>query len=192
MVCQICKKEQATIHIQEVIGAAKTTLHLCNACAEKNQLTGEEDNGLKLAALAYQLATDKLKNAQISLKRLNIPDATCPNCGMTADEFHSTGRFGCARCYEAFREILEPMIERMHRGTHHRGTAPRTMPDEPAVPAPDPVLQACGDQTEAEKVEVDDLRKQLTRAVDAENYERAAELRDQILQLVHPDGTVEP
>jgi protein arginine kinase activator len=86
---------------------------------------------------------------------------TCPACGLKYAAFRADGRLGCPDDYDAFRPALEPLLERIHRGTRHGGKAPRAA---------------------ALRAELSELRGQLAAAVEAENYEDAAELRDRIRQ----------
>jgi protein arginine kinase activator len=89
----------------------------------------------------------------------------CPGCGWTWERFRSGGRLGCARCYETFREELRPLLRRIHGAVRHAGRAPRS----PGA-----------DQGAAR---LRRLHEELERAVGAEDYERAAELRDRLAEL---------
>ena len=95
-------------------------------------------------------------------------EATCDGCGITWAEFRQGGLFGCANDYTAFEKDLTPLLQRAHEGaTHHIGKVP-TRRGGTGVPAA------------KRQVDVSRLRKELQRAVEAEDYERAAKLRDQI------------
>jgi protein arginine kinase activator len=93
----------------------------------------------------------------------------CDQCGMTWAEFRQSGLFGCANDYVLFEKDLTPLLQRAHEGaTHHVGKVPARRGGT-GVP-----MKRQADLTK--------LRKELSRAVEAEDYERAAKLRDQIRQ----------
>jgi protein arginine kinase activator len=90
----------------------------------------------------------------------------CPNCGFTQADFKKGGRFGCAECYRTFRDGLESMLKTMHKGIRHTGKVPRH-------------LQRAADVSDQLK----QLQKRLEKAVESEDFEQAALLRDEIRQL---------
>jgi protein arginine kinase activator len=103
------------------------------------------------------LITDKASIQQMA-------DLKCPTCGLTFVEFRNAGLLGCPGDYDAFEAALVPLIERAHENaSHHIGKVPRRL----AVPR----------STESDLIR---LRRQLTKAVDDEQYEEAAKLRDRI------------
>jgi protein arginine kinase activator len=90
----------------------------------------------------------------------------CPSCGIKFVEFRNTGRLGCPHDYEEFREELAPLLENIHGETRHCGKTPRRLPQNK--------------QTQSELIQ---LRNRLKQAVNKEDYEEAARLRDRIRQL---------
>lgn len=152
MTCQNCGLNPATVHLTDIIQKQKRELHLCEACAREQQLIPDGPAPqLNLQALV-QLIMGQPPNAD--------PDGlTCPACGLKYAAFRADGRLGCPDDYDAFRPALEPLLERIHRGTRHAGKTPRSA---------------------ALRAEVADLRDQLRAAVAAEQYEDAARLRDRI------------
>ncbi|MCA8913186.1 MAG: UvrB/UvrC motif-containing protein, partial [Planctomycetes bacterium] len=103
----------------------------------------------------------------------------CPECGMTLSEFRARGRFGCPLDYEVFAEHLDPLFERIHdvQPARHEGRLPEG---------------DGGDEVIEKQRSLADLRKQLENAVAEENYELAAELRDQIVELEGQPKAKEP
>jgi protein arginine kinase activator len=93
-------------------------------------------------------------------------ETRCPKCGFTQADFKKSGRLGCADCYQTFAEGLGGLLKTMHKGTQHVGKAPEA-------------LRASRDVSERVKA----LQKKLARAVEEENFELAAELRDEINRL---------
>ncbi len=176
MQCDSCKKNVATIHIQEFIGGQKKAVHLCNECAAKKsgENTAMEIGGFNVAEMLYNLS-----------EKLNIPGfkqalqqggitlepeekIVCPACGWTTEGLRNTGRLGCPECYNTFKIILEGALENMHRGKLHVGKKPGSdMSDE----SPRLMLELMNHQKELEEL------------VQREEYEKAAQVRDAINEL---------
>src|SRR5437868_10025241 len=155
MKCQFCPSP-ATVHLTKIVNKEKTEVHLCQACAEKQHMPAAE---LSLSAILQSLIGQHVSSVTEELARLN-----CPTCGIKYMEFRADGRLGCPADYEVFRVGLLPILQRIHRATRHVGKVPRRLAPENRA------------------AEVLKLRQQLRRAVDAENYELAAQLRDLIRQ----------
>ncbi len=127
----------------------------------------------------------------------------CPRCGMTYEQFRKGGRFGCSDCYEAFSSELGRLFKRIHRAEQHAGKSPQAPPeavdDEVAADRGQPrgertsQIVSAGEEIPADiatrEAELAQLSAQLEEAVQKEDYERAAELRDRIanLETVGPD-----
>ena len=180
MLCDICGKNPATIHIQEILGTEKKVIHLCQECAEKR---AAEDNGFQefnLAEVLFQLSSqlgNHLKQEKKGEEKAPVPQKkiTCKTCGWNSESFQKTGKLGCPDCYKAFREILEPAIDTVHRGTSHTGKHP--------LPA-----GTFGESRQKPSVSLlhmnlKHLQVELEDAISAERYEDAAVLRDKISSL---------
>jgi protein arginine kinase activator len=153
MLCQSCSQNPATIHFTEIKNDEKRELHVCEACANAQGLTG----GPPIPAMLANLVQGVRKGAR---------SPKCPDCGITFDEFRSKGRFGCPKDYEVFEELLGPLLEKIHGSKRHVGRLPRGRTEATA---------AVGDRLLR-------LRRDLQAAVKAEQYEKAAGLRDEILK----------
>ncbi len=153
MKCQVCSKP-ATVHVTNLVNGQKQVTHLCQTCAEQQQLIKQEE--LNLPALLQALIGQHVGQWTDDLARL-----ACPACGIKYMEFRNSGRLGCPNDYEVFRAGLTPLLERIHRADRHRGKSPRHRPLDPAHQA-----------------EIVELRRRLRAAVEAEAYEEAARLRD--------------
>lgn len=151
--CQKCPSP-ATMHITEVLGQGKyEELHFCEGCAQK--YFGDPKSGGKPA-----------KPEAVETEEAVFSQAECPDCGLKFVDFRNSGRLGCARDYEIFREELTPLLENIHGEPRHCGKSPRRLPQ--------------AKQTESELTK---LRTELKQAVAREDYEAAARLRDQIRTL---------
>ena len=155
-----CGKKLATIHVTEIVDGEKKEIHLCEDCAKKKKIFFPSTNVIELSdVLSGLIEAAGQKDGE------ELDATTCPECGMSFAEFRASGRFGCANDYEAFRDGVDPLLERMHGTTQHRGkAAARGHSEPPANRLPK-------------------LRAELKKAVDEEAYERAARLRDEIYAL---------
>jgi protein arginine kinase activator len=152
--CQACGSNPATVHLTDIVQGKKKETHLCQGCAEGQQLLQHQE--LNLPAILQTLIGQHVGPQADELARL-----ACPTCGIRYMEFRARGRLGCPHDYAVFRAGLEPLLQRIHRSARHVGKSPRhgsTPPERLAV--------------------VVELRRQLNAAVAAEAYEEAARLRD--------------
>ncbi len=157
MVCDACKKQQATVHLTEIVNDQMTELHLCEACA--NEKGAQVETHFGLADLLAGLA-DVGKTAEVEEE---AAVKTCANCGMTYDDFRRVGRLGCAECYTTYKRSLASLLKRIHGAPHHVGKAPIRLMKAPTA-----------------KVELGELKRRLERAIETEEFEEAAHLRDRI------------
>jgi len=160
MVCNICGKSQATVHLTEIIDEQITELHLCEECAQKKGAQMESHFGLSdlLAGLA-DLGTQFNKTK-------TEPKLKCPKCGLTYEDFKKVGRLGCGECYNAFKEALVPLLKRIHGSTQHYGKSPKKIAK---------IVKT--------RNELDVLKEKLQKAVQKEDFEEAAKIRDKIKEL---------
>jgi len=159
MLCDICGKNEATVHLTEIVNDKMTKLHLCEECAKEKGAEMEEHFGLSdlLAGLADIGAT-----AEPSL----IETIKCRSCGFTYQDFKKTGRLGCGDCYEAFKKQLAPLLKRIHGADRHVGKIPITV-----------------GKTIRDTRTLQELKMQMEKAIQTEEFEEAARLRDQIREL---------
>jgi len=155
MKCHHCES-QATVHLTQIINGQMHKMDLCEACAQEKGVTNPDN--LSIGSL---LSEDQSKVGAGSASM------TCESCGTTHQDFKKGGRLGCEACYHVFRPVLEPLLDGMHAGIKHLGKVPsRTVIKK-------------GEQENEEL-----LRSQLKQAVEEENYEKAAELRDRLKKLM--------
>jgi len=160
MVCDACKQQQATVHLTEIVNGEMTELHLCEACANQKGAQVESHFGLSdlLAGLADFAKTEEVEE--------EVTARACPSCGMTYNDFRKVGRLGCSECYTTFKRSLSGLLKRIHGSTHHLGKSPTQVAKLPTV-----------------KLELAEFRKRLERAIEMEEFEEAAHLRDQIREM---------
>lgn len=162
MQCQNCHKNPATVHLTEIQDNRMTELHLCQACAQ--------EKGLAAAPAAEKFSIADLLAGMVdkmsTTEEEKVGPVQCPHCGMHYSTFKESGRLGCAECYSAFAPKLRPLLRRIHGSTRHVGK----------LPTRDTNGVSQGRQLQR-------LHDELLRAVESEEFERAAELRDRIQQI---------
>ena len=157
--CDKCERP-ATHHAVEIEGEERIETHLCD------QHASEEGLSVKGAHLpiADLLNSFVQKHSGADQRSRGAEELTCEECGMTFAEFRENSLLGCPDCYGAFEGPLSPLMERAHEGgTHHAGKVPRRA--------------GVGEQRQ---VALRRLRRRLDDAVAGEDYELAAQLRDEI------------
>ncbi|MCX5706079.1 MAG: UvrB/UvrC motif-containing protein [Candidatus Omnitrophica bacterium] len=161
MLCDLCGKNPATVHLTEIIDEQMNELHLCEDCARKKSAAMEQQFGLSdlLAGMAeFDKSGGKELDTGVGVK--------CPRCGLTYADFKKIGRLGCGECYNAFRKYLAPLLKRIHGSTQHTGKSPVKVT-----------------KIMKKKIDLQELRNRLQKAIETEAFEEAAKLRDQIREL---------
>ena len=156
--CDLCNKP-AKVHETVIRNGVKREVHLCEEHAKSAgmPIPGHQPIG---HVLTQFVISHKSTHEKTDRRR-------CSNCGMTFAQFRQSGTVGCPDCYSAFERQLGPLIERAQNGgTHHVGKTP----------------QRAGASIDRQLL-IQRLAKELDSAVAAEQYERAAELRDRLKSL---------
>jgi protein arginine kinase activator len=164
MSCEQCREREAVIHLTQIVNEQVTTLHLCERCAAEKGV--ESPGSLPKTPLGTFLAA----MGQELPEQSPAPRAgdNCPRCGGSLQDFRESGRLGCSECYRSFEVPLRDLLRRLHGSTHHMGE--RYAADREAA-------------TPSERHQATELREQLRLAVETENFELAAELRDRLRVL---------
>lgn len=168
MLCDICKKREAVIHIAAFENGKHTDVNLCAACAKTHG---------KLALFQDLNIIDNdffRKMAYPDYRSQTSEEPRCISCGLTYSEFNRLGTFGCPDCYEAFKDELAPLLRRIHGHAKHDGKVPNR-----------------GSGVFRTATHIKRLRQHLEKLVQEERYEEAAKIRDEIraLQRQMPDAS---
>jgi protein arginine kinase activator len=158
MLCCICKEKDATVHLTQIAGEKMQKVDLCEECAKTKGVN--DPTGFSLADLLLGLGA-----SQEIEQSAGGAELKCPRCGFTQADFKKAGRLGCSECYRTFSEALGGLLKTMHKGTHHVGKIPES-------------LRQNRDLTDRLKL----LQKRLGKAIEEEDFEAAASLRDEIKQ----------
>ena len=185
--CPLCDKIKPLLyHVTEVEnGKAKESFSLCQECAsvyledtKHMKAWGEMGSGVLQPETPPE--EEPVAELSIDISDVNTPEQLldfiaahekmssiepCSNCGLSWLEFDEVGRFGCAHCYEHFKDIITPVLEKYHGDSWHVGKRPKTQLENPE-----------------EKLKT--LKLKMARAVEHEQYELAGELKQEIKQLI--------
>ena len=156
MQCCVCKEKPATVHLTQIVGEKMQKLDLCEECAKAKGIN--DPTSFAMADLMLGLGASQELDPSAGGVEIK-----CPRCGFSQADFKKSGRLGCPECYQTFSEGLAGLLKSMHKGTRHIGKAPEA-------------LRKSRESGERLK----QLQKKLNKAVEAEDYESAATLRDEI------------
>ncbi len=160
--CQKCNKQKAAVHIMDTF-PEKRERHLCEDCAEQEGVIYKKSDETTNELLQEFLSQQKTSTS----KKVTVEDAVCDECGTTIRDFQAKGQLGCPHCYHSLRRVIMPLIQRAHEGAdQHVGKVP-----------------VRADEQVRKQTDLLRLRRELKDAVDQENYELAARLRDEIQSL---------
>lgn len=176
MLCEKCKKRTATVFYNENINGKSRSYSLCAECASKMRDSGElQDVTSMVGSFAdpFSELHDQFFSGFFGIPTLrgSVPEQKCPNCGTTYGEIAKSGKVGCPVCYETFGEELSGLLRSVHGTTAHTGSVPS---------------RHRAKRERADKLKT--LRRDLDNAIKAEEYERAATLRDEIRSLEQENG----
>ncbi len=201
MKCDRCESE-ATVHEVTIKGGRRHEKHLCERCAAEQGVPITSNT--PLTELLSQFVSLQAAAKEAKGQAIAATADMCPACGMTFALFRKNEKLGCMHCYTTFEGQLGKLLERLHEGaTHHVGKTPRRLfaastrgggagagtaegaSGEGPASAPAPrvgpkvvVLTAAQVQRRAAN-----LKKKLEEAVALEQYEKAAQIRDELLKL---------
>ena len=160
MQCENCGNADAAIQVTRVEDNEMRVQHLCGTCAAEQGIDpGAAGGNLPLADFLAQIGSGVAGEATAA--------GRCPSCGLTPPQHKETGRLGCAVCYTHYQQHLRALLRRLHGGTQHVGKVAVTPETDDG----------------GRKARADSLRRSLQRAVDSEDFEHAATLRDQIRRM---------
>jgi protein arginine kinase activator len=171
MLCDNCRDRDSVVKLVQIVEGSPKELHLCEKCAaEKGVETLSAAPSPQLAELLQKLQHQPLIGSGGGGGGTSVAAADavrCTFCSATLADFRATGRLGCAHCYGAFEGSLRTLLRRVHGSARHEGR--RYDP-----PQPDAMQRS---------VTLVELRDRLKRAIETEQFELAADIRDRIRVL---------
>ena len=176
MLCDICKKNEATIHIKEMHNNQWKSINLCAECAKLNE---SAMNPPELDITNMLLNITKAVKKKSSQPKKPAPPAPqggenaqlmhCPVCNWSQEDIRkNNGKLGCPSCYKSFSTVLNQVLSDIQKGTVHTGkkTSKSAKPDKMAF-----------------NYKLSTLEKRLASHIANEEYEDAAKVRDAIRDL---------
>lgn len=160
MLCDNCHERDAVVNLTTIENNAVRQLHLCEQCAAER---GVETT---VAATKHPLG-EFLQAVQQQSVPASADAGKCTFCGLTMRDFRATGRMGCARCYTTFEPSMRELLRRVHGSPRHIGR----------------MYGAPADAAMERASILGELREKLRRAIEQEQFETAAQLRDRIRVL---------
>ena len=162
MLCQNCQERPANVHFTQIINNTKAEMYLCEQCANEKGQFGF-DPILNINEFLSGFIGFGSGNQHVGPEPRKI---YCDICGMSYEDFMKTGKLGCSNCYRIYGEKLNPILKRLHGNMSHTGKVPAKVSEFLNV-----------------SKEIDKLKELLAKAVQSEEYEKAAEYRDKIKQM---------
>ncbi len=156
MMCEKCGINPAAVTLTQVINGKKTVKKLCAACAQENNIYKDLNMDLGFSSLFSSFFNEGEQAKSV--------DEKCPLCSLTRSELLKSGKPGCASCYTTFESTMTPLLKKIHLTKTHTGK----------------VLGKSGAPSENR---IDLLKAQLKEAIEKEEYEKAAKLRDEIKEM---------
>ncbi len=164
MLCDVCHKNEATIHFKGIFNNQVFKINLCEECAIKKGVEIKPE----LALAEFISTLSDLNGVDITKEKKQI---VCKSCGLKYSEFKASGRLGCSRCYSDFSNYLIPLVEKIHGSSKYNGY--KASPEQTET----------GENLFLLKQKYYELKNKLKDAVNKELYEKAAELRDEIKEI---------
>ncbi len=156
MLCDDCKRNEASYHEVREINGYRTDVHLCSVCAQKRGVRNEFS---LFDSLLSGFGFESISSPQ------KITSSVCSKCGHTLENYYATGLLGCKDCYDEFASYILPSLRNTQAKVLHVGKKPGV---KPAV---------------VKNPEYDILKAQLLKCVEEEEYEKAAEIQEKIRKM---------
>jgi len=155
----MCKAKSATVHLTQIVGDKMQKLDLCEDCAKEKGINDPTSFAMADLMLGLGASQELDPNAATA-------EVKCLRCGFSQADFKKSGRLGCPECYQTFAEGLSGLLKTMHKGTRHVGKSPESLRQS---------------RERADRLKT--FQKKLAKAIEIEDFELAAQLRDQIKAL---------
>lgn len=160
MKCESCREREAVVHLTQIVSDTVSQLHLCEVCAAERGVEAPSPPKSPLGSFLAAMG----KGGTEELASPAAAESRCPRCEATLRDFREAGRLGCPSCYGTFAGPLRELLRRLHGATTHVGER----------------YHGPGETEMARAAAREALREALRDAVEHEQFERAAELRDQL------------
>ena len=192
MKCENCGKNEANVKYTQIINGEKKQMFLCEDCSEKLGIDTNIHLNMPIDFSSFLSDFFEDVNAITPMPMLE-KELKCEKCGLTFDDFMSTGKFGCSNCFEEFAQRIDPILKNIHGSNRHIGRLGNIIEENKISKGPENQFNNSNNtankqgsnesqiKTEKEK-QIEDLKSDLKLAIKEERYEDAAKIRDQIKQ----------
>lgn len=164
MLCENCKKNNATTYFKRNVNGNIQEVYLCSECAAKLDF-----GGMSSSLFDFFIPSQFRTRSERTHKKCN--------CGTTFYDISQTGKVGCPDCYETFKEELAAVLKKINGGRTHVGRCPERLTSSKCDESRN-VNETCCEENKEES-----LKRKLEAAIKSENFEEAARLRDMIKKL---------
>lgn len=167
MLCDLCNQNPATVHITKIVNGKKEEMNICEKCAKEKEGFGiAGDIGFDTPFSFQNILSGFMGYGGQAAQNTRNEELVCKNCGTSYSDFKKSGLLGCSECYTNFSNILMPVVKRVQGNIEHAGKLPKKAGRE--------II---------EKKKLNQLKSELQKAIQAEEYEKAAQIRDVIREL---------
>lgn len=169
MLCQKCHEKTAAVFISSIVNGKETRMYLCNDCAKDYPIFNfSTDEPFSIKEIMEKFKEDEIlaENKENLKSDINNEEIVCSACNTTYNEYRETGKLGCGNCYKVFENQLKLLLNTMYSYTGYIGKIPKSNDNHIYV-----------------NNEIKILREDLNLAVEKEEYEKAADIRDKIREL---------
>ena len=175
MLCQNCGKNEENFRYTQIINGVKKELILCTDCARKLGVDNI-DIPINFSSFLGDFFNDYAENSLIP--SLSSSNAKCKTCGMTYNDFINTGMFGCSDCYDVFSNPIDSLLKNLHGTSKHIGRGIKSANLEK-----NQKVKPKKQEKDKKQDELENLKRELEKAIKEEKYEDAAKIRDKIKEI---------
>lgn len=179
MLCQNCGKNDANVRYTQIVNGVKKEMILCEKCAEK---LGINNFKINMPIHFSNFLDDFFDDEQLLPNFINRRINQCNSCGELYDDFIKTGLLGCPECYDMFEERLDPVLKHIQGSTRHVGRKPLNI-SEKIKNTGENIVKKIKTSKDPKNNELEELKKDLDKAIEEERYEDAAIIRDKIKNI---------
>lgn len=170
MICEICKKNKATVHVTKIVNNNKQEFNICEECAREMDGLNFNDSLNFGTPFSFQnILSGIMDYVSQPAQSIKSSDLVCENCKTSYREFKEQGLLGCSECYRYFNSTIMPVVKRVQGNVEHTGKIPNK-----------------SGKDIIERKKLIKLKEDLQKAIALEEYEKAAEIRDMIRQVQKP------
>lgn len=183
MLCQNCGKNQVNFRYTQVINGVKKEIALCSKCAKELGLEGLDFSmPINFSSLLGDFLNEYAEGAFLpSFETKKV--LQCKKCGTTFDEFVNSGELGCSNCYNIFADRISPVLRNLHGSSKHTGRGSKESIENNKHKNIEIEKENQTKTKSKKETEIENLQKDLQKAIKDERYEEAAKIRDKIKEV---------